>query len=116
MKNRTTSYIAVEIIVHGKLKQLGYRRFVFKQAKELKIMGFVKYIDAEQEDGLIIIAEGKTSSIELFLKKCRQDYPFVEIRSFKHNEIASQNFKDFRIYPIRPKPKWRIVWSNFLKR
>lgn len=116
MRNRTTSYKAIEIIVHGKLKQLGYRRFVYKQAKELKIKGMIKYLEEGQADALIIVAEGKISAVELFLKKCKENYPFVEIESFEHKEITLQNFKGFNIYPIRPNSKWRIVWSNFLKR
>jgi acylphosphatase len=117
MKTKTTNIVAIEIIVHGKIKQLGYRRFVYKQAKEQKIMGMVKYLeDGVQTEGLMIIAEGETSSIELFLKKCRGDYPFVEINSFEYKEIVSQNFKEFKIYPIRQKSKWNLVLSNFLKR
>jgi len=116
MKTKTTNSVAIEIIVHGKIKQLGYRRFVYKQAKELKLMGMVKYLEEAQMDGLIIIAEGKMSSIELFVKKCREDYPFVEINSFEYREIVLQNFKEFKIYPIREKSKWQFVLSNFLKR
>jgi acylphosphatase len=116
MKIKTTNSVAIEIIVHGKIKQLGYRRFVYKQAKELKLMGMVKYLEEAQLDGLVIIAEGKMSSIELFLKKCRKDYPFVEINSFEYREIELQNFKEFKIYPIRQKSKWQFVLSNFLKR
>jgi len=58
----------VEIIVNGLVQGVGYRYFVYREAKDLELKGYVKNLYTGE---VLIIAEGEKALIEELINKLK---------------------------------------------
>lgn len=80
------------IIVHGEVKGVGFRRYVWGLAKRLKLVGYVSNMPNNK---VIIYVEGEPRAVSLFKKKILSIKAFsiekYEIREGK----CTGKYKDF---------------------
>ncbi|MEW6557647.1 MAG: acylphosphatase [Elusimicrobiota bacterium] len=84
------------IIVQGEVQGIGYRYFVIREAKQLKITGWVRnLLNGDVE----IMAEGENETLDIFANtlKTKHFYARVENLKISKTEIAKNNFADFNI-------------------
>lgn len=65
-----------DIIVHGEVKEAGYRAFVMKMAETNRLVGYVENLPNR---AIHILCEGEEEDIETFLKQIEVGTDFVEI-------------------------------------
>ncbi|MEM3631158.1 MAG: acylphosphatase, partial [Nitrososphaerota archaeon] len=65
--------IRARIKVSGIVQGVGFRPFVYRLATSLKLNGFVK----NMVTGVLIEIEGSKKSIEIFLKRIKEDKPSI---------------------------------------
>ena len=84
------------IIIKGRVQGVGFRPFVFRQAKLLGIRGEV----SNNEEGVIIRATGGRDALNAFYEKLTLEPPPVS-RVIHHyfEEIPPEAYEDFRIIP-----------------
>ncbi|OGS44498.1 MAG: hypothetical protein A2539_01190 [Elusimicrobia bacterium RIFOXYD2_FULL_34_15] len=87
------SYI---IIVSGQVQGIGYRYFVERAAKNIKITGWVKNLD---NGNVEILAEGEEKILENFVSTLKTKHPYAIINDIKitKNKINKINYPDFNI-------------------
>ena len=91
MKNNARA----EILVKGLVQGVGFRYFVYRNATELNLTGYVK----NQIDGSVLtIVEGKKSNIEILFSQLRIGPMYADVRDIKIAWSAySSEFSSFEI-------------------
>ena len=86
----------LDITVTGKVQRVFFRACTKTKAEELDISGWCR----NQENGSVyILAEGKQSNLDLFLKWCNQGPEFARVDKVEVKEgepIESKGFKIIR--------------------
>lgn len=94
MRNRSKNIISKIIHIKGLVQGVGFRPFIFVLAKKFKLKGWVK----NQNDGVIIIAEGYLKSIDSFIQSIKKEAPFASnIFSIETENIEISYFDEFKI-------------------
>jgi len=84
----------IRIEIRGKVQGVGFRPFIFRQAKKYNLNGYVVNTTA----GVLIEIAGKDNLIDNFLKSIQKDKPkLAEINNFKVTDIKSSVFSSFNI-------------------
>jgi len=83
-----------QIIVSGKVQNVGYRFYTQKRAQELGLAGFVQ----NRSDGSVFIeVEGEQSVLELFRDWCEQGPAWARVESLSWDEIPVVDYEGFTI-------------------
>lgn len=86
--------VCKKIIFEGKVQKIGFRYFVFEQAKKASVVGYVRNLD----NGCVeLVAQGDYSAIELFLENCLKKHPMAVIENFTVENLELQKFDDFQV-------------------
>lgn len=84
----------VKIIIRGAVQGVGFRPFVFRIAKELKLTGYV----INSAKGVFIEAEGETDILKNFIIKIQKEKPLHSIiTSFEFSFLDLVGYTDFTI-------------------
>lgn len=95
----------VELIVEGEVQGVGYRQYVAKIGRRLKLVGFVKNL----EDGTVEIhCKGDKKTISEFKKiierKNPPEAPLIDVGEIKEKELAEGTIKQTTFYEIYDEP------------
>ncbi len=96
--DRTTvgSRICRQFVVRGTVQGVGFRPFVYRLATELALAGSVH----NAGDGVTIVVEGETGSIEQFLPRLKRELPpLAQITSLTTAELPPTGRTSFTIIP-----------------
>ena len=85
------------ILVKGKIQNVGFTFQVMKLAEELDICGYATYID---EDTVKIEVEGKPSDLTAFINWIKYDTPEANISDIEIKTDKIKGFSDFTIANI----------------
>jgi acylphosphatase len=83
----------LQIIISGKVEQIGFRLYALWGASEYKINGAVK----EQSEQIVIDAEGEDHSLHGFIEWCKKGPAGSEVHTFSTAEKPLYGYTDFRI-------------------
>lgn len=98
--------IYLEIIARGTVQGVGFRPFVYRLARELKLTGSV----ANNGQGVVIEAEGEQSSLQKFIKTLRSSPPpLAKITSLHHSSSSPRGFTKFSILKSVSSPDSRAI-------
>ncbi len=75
-------------IIQGKVQGVGYRKFTFDKAKQLKVRGWVKNLPTGEVECLAI---GEVSTLSVFEKYLRKGSPLSRISNIRVKAIT-ENF------------------------
>ena len=82
------------IIVKGKVQNVGFRFYTNKKAVELGIKGYVK----NMPDGSVYIeAEADEITLDHFIIWCKKGPTWARVNDLQVNEAPSENYKEFSI-------------------
>ncbi len=85
----------VEIIVNGLVQGVGYRYFVYREAKDLELKGYVKNLYTGE---VLIIAEGEKALIEELINKLKVGPMHAAVKNcFVEWEETENEFDAFEI-------------------
>jgi acylphosphatase len=83
-----------DIIITGKVQNVGFRFYAQKSAHELEITGFVK----NQKDGSVYIeAEGEEESLKQFVDWCHKGPPWANVETVAANKSPVMNHRGFLV-------------------
>ena len=83
-----------QIYIKGRVQGVGFRPFIYKIAKTYQVNGWIK----NQNDGLLLNAEGQPEKIESFIQTIIKNAPqAARITDLKTQIIPVQNFSSFKI-------------------
>lgn len=83
-----------DIIIHGKVQNVGFRYYTQKKANELQINGFVK----NQSDGSVYIeAEGDEKELQAFLLWCHRGPQWARVDNVTANPAPIAGYNGFTV-------------------
>ena len=90
-------------LVEGRVQGVGYRKFTFDTARQLKISGWVKNLPTGKVECLAI---GKNSTLSLFETFLRRGSPLssvsnVQVKEIFDSSVEKQQAKSSCIFEIR---------------
>jgi acylphosphatase len=86
--------IALRCIVEGRVQGVGFRYFVYQQARRFSVNGWVRNL----EDGSVEVqAEGDSESMNQFLDRVRAGPSFSYVSDMKIREIPVEGLEGFSI-------------------
>ena len=75
--------IRVHIIIHGRVQGVGYRSFIYRQAKRLQLAGFVR----NMPNGTVeCIVEGLSDQIERLIENMRKGPRYSNVSQIEVSE------------------------------
>ena len=89
-------YTRAEIIVNGLVQGVGFRYFVYTNAKALRLKGFTKNLFSGE---VLTVVEGSRSLIEELYNRIRVGPSHASVR--KHNIIWQEHKNEFENFEIR---------------
>ena len=85
---------AIKVIIYGKVQGVGFRNFVFLNAKKLNIKGYVK----NNPDGTVeAVFEGDEDNIYKMIELCKRGPERARVDKIDIKDIEINNYQDFRI-------------------
>jgi hydrogenase maturation protein HypF len=95
-------HLAIQGIVQG----VGFRPFVYRLAKEIKLVGWVN----NSTEGVFIEVEGTQPQLETFLRRLETEHPTrSQIQNIKTSWLKPQGFETFEIIASKSGKKTAIV-------
>ena len=85
-----------DIIVHGEVKEAGYRAFVMKMAEKNRLVGHVENLPNR---AIHILCEGEEEDIETFLKQIEVGTDFVEIDGME--KTYGKQTGEFEVFEVK---------------
>ncbi len=86
--------VAVEVVVQGKVHQVGLRLLLKRMATQYGVTGYC----VNQQDGKVLaVFEGSPFSVESMLKKCAIGSPRSIVRSMQYKSVPFVGHEDFEI-------------------
>jgi len=83
-----------EIIITGKVQNVGFRFYAQKTAHEFEITGFVR----NRKDGSVYIeAEGEKENLNRFVEWCHKGPPWARVDSVNVSESPVKNMHGFLV-------------------
>ncbi len=83
-----------EINISGVVQGVGFRPFVYRLAKALKITGYVKNIGAD----VLISAEGTAETLDIFITEIKNNnLPAAQINDITISSVKTKKYSDFVI-------------------
>ncbi|UCG27861.1 MAG: acylphosphatase [Bacteroidales bacterium] len=86
--------VSNQIIIRGRVQNVGFRYFAFKTARMLNLKGYVKN---EMDGSVYIEAEGNETDMEKFIGALRKGPSWARIEKIYVSPIPSQGFTDFLV-------------------
>lgn len=84
-----------EIIVNGLVQGVGFRYFVYREAKDLGLKGFVKNLYTGE---VLTVAEGERAIIEELIKKIKIGPMHASVKNYRVDWLETKNeFDNFEI-------------------
>lgn len=85
----------IHLIISGDVIGVGYRSWLLRQAKDLRLTGWVKN---REDDAVELVAEGKENNLEELLVRCRRgpDVSWVKDVQVERSE-AKGEFVGFEV-------------------
>lgn len=86
---------ALKMLVEGRVQGVGYRRFVYRNARTLGIKGYIKNL----ADGKVeILAIGENSIMADFIRTTKKGPSFAWVYNIQYQEIElEKEYGDFEI-------------------
>jgi acylphosphatase len=84
----------LEITVKGKVQGVSYRMSTKAVADQLGVRGYVK--NAENGD-VLIVAEAKSTILDMFLDWCKEGPEHAEVFSVESHEGELKNYRNFEV-------------------
>lgn len=81
--------------IHGQVQGVGFRDFTQREARRLKLTGYVRNLP---DGSVLVCAVGLPSAVSDFEGVLRQGPRFAEVRGFSVEEMEASAFEDFRIF------------------
>jgi acylphosphatase len=81
-------------IIHGRVQGVGYRDFVQREARRLKITGYARNLD---DGSVFVCAVGSPGTLKDFESALHHGPRWADVRGVSVEEAAVQVFQDFRI-------------------
>ena len=105
MTNNLEKY-RLQLIIKGVVQGVGFRPFIYRLARELKLCGWVN----NSAPGVFIEVEGTKLELETFLHKIQQEKPPVSlINSIEISWLKPVNYTEFTIRPSVKGEKTALV-------
>ena len=86
--------LARRYVVHGRVQGVGFRWFVERQARALKLTGYVRNLD---EGHVEVLAEGKQEGLEKLREKLEHGPVGARVTGVEEQEAPVADYKDFVI-------------------
>ena len=83
-----------QILIQGRVQNVGFRYFTFKTARMLKLSGFVRN---EMDGSVYIEVEGNESNVNEFIKEVRKGPSWARVDQVDVNICPVQNFSEFYV-------------------
>jgi len=81
--------------IYGRVQGVGFRPFVYRLAKELKLNGYV----LNSSSGVTIVLQGEKEIVDNFIERLKKDAPpLSKIEKIENNIIETEEFIDFTIH------------------
>lgn len=80
--------------VHGRVQGVGFRDFAQREARRLKLTGYARNLP---DGSVLVCAVGSETALSEFESALRTGPRWAEVRSVAIEEMAAQDFDDFRI-------------------
>lgn len=84
----------IDILLTGKIQNIGFTLQVMKAADELSICGYATYLN---KNTVKIEAEGEESNLSKFINVCKRNIPEASISNLTINQNTTKGFKEFSI-------------------
>ena len=95
----------IHIAIRGVVQGVGFRPFVFLQARELELKGYV----CNNEEGVVILVSGEDAEVRKFYRRLLEGPPPVaRITDHRMEEFAPAPFTDFEIRPSQKNSKLNL--------
>ncbi len=88
--------VRAEIIVNGLVQGVGFRYFVYKEAKDLGLKGFVKNLYTGE---VLTVAEGEKALIEELINKLKVGPMHASVKNYRVDWQETKN--EFDTFEIR---------------
>lgn len=83
-----------ELVVHGKVQGVFFRKYTSAKARELRLTGYVMNLP----DGRVLVeAEGSALALDALLEWCRAGPPRARVDEVKVNKVAVQSSSSFEV-------------------
>jgi len=86
--------LARRYLVHGRVQGVGFRWFVDRQARALKLTGYVRNLDAGQVE---VLAEGEPTALEKLREQLVRGPIGARVTAVEELEAPTAGHRDFRI-------------------
>ena len=87
----------LKIIIKGIVQKVGYRSFVDRIAKRLKLKGYVKNLDDPEESVEIVVQDTDKKVIEDFLQRINIKTELTDVQQIIRQETDEREFVKFEI-------------------
>jgi acylphosphatase len=82
---------ALKMLIEGRVQGVGFRRFIFRNARMLNISGYVK----NNPDGKVeVLAIGENDAMADFIKSAKKGPGFAWVYNITYQEIELENNYD----------------------
>ena len=86
--------ICSQILIQGRVQNVGFRYFTFKTARTLELSGFVKN---ELDGSVYIEVEGDESHVNEFIEEIKKGPSWARVDQVDVNTCPVQNFSEFYV-------------------
>lgn len=94
--SRSEQYIALHLVVRGRVQGVWYRASTVEKAQELGLTGWVR----NQSDGSVeILAQGQRTAVGHLQAWCHQGPPSAHVHEVQAQERAPEALVDFQVRP-----------------
>ena len=88
--------IAIRVIIRGRVQGVGYRWWACTQARQLKIVGWVR----NRRDGSVeLLASGAPAAMDYLLEACRRGPASASVTSVERYEAPDEDFAGYEERP-----------------
>lgn len=88
-------YMRLTALVTGTVQGVGYRRFVQRYARDLKLQGYAENLTDGQVE---VIAEGEQADLDRLLHWLHRGPPHAKVREVQTQYSEATGLKDFHVY------------------
>ena len=86
--------ICKKVIFNGKVQKIGFRYFVFEQAKQANVVGFVRNLDNGDVE---LVVQGDEIVISQLIDDCQKKHPLAIIDNILVENTEIHDFTSFDI-------------------
>ena len=84
----------IRLYISGNVQGMFFRQFIDKNAKELKLKGFVRTLD----DGRVeVVVEGRIEPVTEMIKRCQAGPRNSSVKNVEVQDMTNQGFDGFKV-------------------